>query len=105
MTSEYKRRFWEAGDVAAWIETNSDDKERPEDQAIWWCAYRDSESISDINTKERARMLQDGWAPYDESNVTDRLQSWSNDKGDEGQLPEIDDEIEADLKEFFNVGS
>ena len=99
------RRFWDVGDVALWIGENV--KLDPGDDswaaAVWWCCYRAAEDmLMNYTIKDMARELRDGIGAYNNDAVTDMVRGWTNEAGDEGDLPGIDDAIEADLCVFFN---
>ncbi len=102
------RKFWQFEDVTTWIHDN-DPAAAPSDlrqAAIWWVCYRNAEAMMEsTTTKELARDLNNGLAAIDEENdVTDHLQNWTDEAGDEGDKPGIDDAIEADLRNFFLEG-
>ncbi len=112
-TERGNRKYWVAADVVEWIKANTEaSKDHPGkgdpnmDAAIWWVCYRNAEAIMDgITTKEMARYLSDGLAAIDEpSDVDDHLQCWTDEAGDEGDKPGIDEAIEQDLKDFFIEG-
>lgn len=55
-------RYWNWPDVVKWIRTNVEDRStllQGVETVLWWKACRDSESISDMNSRERAEMFLD----------------------------------------------
>lgn len=103
------RRFWTNLDVIRWISdsVHLDDSETPEQAAIWWCCYRETETLVTSETiKSIARQLMDGWLAYDIDSVTFFVRGWTSPEGnepDEANAAMIDADIERNLRDFFQV--
>lgn len=101
------RRFWDCDDVVEWIKVNVPDEDAPdgsEAAAVWWCCYRWTEALVDDTVKHIAQLLMDGVGPFYPDDVTQMVQIWGDDNGQEGDRPGIDDAIERDLRRFFIDG-
>lgn len=101
-----ERRFWVASDVETWIQTHCTDPDTLKDvggAAVWWCCYRNTEALVDDTIKHIAQSLMGGVGPFTSLDVIEMVQNWTNELGEVGDWPGIDDAIEQDLRSFFNV--